>query len=150
VAVWTGSEMIVWGGGPIDANGNFSVALADGAAYEPRSDTWRSIHLAPGGLIAGAAVWTGTQMIVWGGSDSQGPTTRGYAYDPATDAWSTLTEDGAPAARVDFAAVWTGQSLVIWGGNEDDTSIPFTPNDGATWFPMASPGIGDGGFGVGD
>lgn len=35
--VWTGREMIVWGG---DAGGSY---FADGAAYDPRRDTWRKI-----------------------------------------------------------------------------------------------------------
>ncbi len=32
---WTGTEMIVWGGG--DANTD----LADGAAYDPATNSWR-------------------------------------------------------------------------------------------------------------
>jgi hypothetical protein len=37
-AVWTGGELLIWGGGPIGAR-----PLADGAAYDPAADRWRRL-----------------------------------------------------------------------------------------------------------
>ena len=64
-AVWTGSEMIVWGGvfccPAIDFN--------TGGRYNPGTDSWieTSIENAPHTRDDHTAVWTGSEMIVWGG-----------------------------------------------------------------------------------
>jgi hypothetical protein len=58
-------------------------------------------------------VWTGSKLIVWGGSDP-GFTTTGGLYDPTTDAW-TATSTSA-AARSQHTAVWTGSKMIVWGG----------------------------------
>ena len=70
-AVWTGTEMIVWGG-----YSGFTSATYwnDGGRYNPVLDTWTGVptNNAPAGRNFHAAVWTGTEMIVWGGSGSGG------------------------------------------------------------------------------
>lgn len=63
-AIWTGREMIVWGG---DETGGVTGA-ADGSAYEPGEDRWRRIPRAPiHGRYQHAGTWTGKAMFVWGG-----------------------------------------------------------------------------------
>ena len=65
-AVWTGSEMLVWGGnGSVGSSG----LLNDGGRYYPTDDTWTAIptNRAPAGRYLHTVVWTGTEMIVWGG-----------------------------------------------------------------------------------
>ena len=70
-AVWTGSnEMIVWGGyggGPNELN--------TGGRYHPGTDTWTvtSTINAPIAREGHTAVWTGTEMLVWGGVTGQSP-----------------------------------------------------------------------------
>ena len=77
------------------------------------------------GSAAGhVAVWTGTQMIVWGGTTSQGVTADGAAYDPRTDTWTALDEANAPSARYGHVAVWDGTELIVWGGKDDKTAFP--------------------------
>src|SRR5690606_31588462 len=60
--------------------------------------------LAPGplsGREAAASVWTGTELLIWGGGaggDADGRTfADGAAYDPATDTWRTLAPSPLPA-----------------------------------------------------
>src|SRR5207237_7906317 len=67
-AVWTGSEMLVWGG---EGLGAFNV-LNTGGRYSPATDDWNatSITNAPAGRRYHSAVWTGGEMIVWGGQDN--------------------------------------------------------------------------------
>src|ERR1700745_3750262 len=71
-AVWTGTEMIVWGGdnglGRV-FTGKLAGVLNDGARYNPGSDSWSPISNsnAPTSREGATAVWTGTEMIVWGG-----------------------------------------------------------------------------------
>jgi N-acetylneuraminic acid mutarotase len=139
VAVWTGKEMIVWGGGLLPNPDLLSAAVADGAAYDPAADTWRPIRSAPEALVGAAAAWTGTEMLVWGGGSSTGYANRGYRYNPATDSWRAITTVGAPSARTPTGAVWTGTSFVVWGGIVS-SSPPQSLSDGAVWFPDSPDG----------
>jgi hypothetical protein len=71
-AVWTGSEMIVWGGGYSD--GIQIIYLDSGGRYDPTTDTWASTSLAnaPNSREFHTGVWTGTELIVWGGEYGDG------------------------------------------------------------------------------
>jgi N-acetylneuraminic acid mutarotase len=90
------------------------------------------------------AVWTGTEMIVWGGRGAGGVLNTGGRYHPATRTWTAMSTTGAPAARENHVAVWTGTEMIVWGGLFD----PFTSfNDGArynpatdTWSPLTTTG----------
>ena len=110
-AVWTGTEMIVWGGF------NF-VATNTGARYSPSTDSWTatSDSNAPPGRVDHTAVWTGSEMIIWSGSDGAGLVNTGGRYNPATNSWTTTTTSNAPAAREWHTAVWTGSEMIVWGG----------------------------------
>src|SRR5207245_2894679 len=62
-AVWSGDEMIIWGGFTNDSTGR-RIALRDGAAYSPAAQTWRSLPtntLYPARFLH-TAVWTGREM----------------------------------------------------------------------------------------
>jgi hypothetical protein len=110
--VWTGQEMIVWGG--LLANG---LPSGTGARYNPKTRQWRPVSAegAPAPRSGHTAVWTGRVMIVWGG-ESQAD---GAAYDPARDQWTPISPVGAPAPRTGHGAVWTGRFMAIWGGREN-------------------------------
>jgi N-acetylneuraminic acid mutarotase len=114
-SVWTGSEMIIWGG----SAGEFYT----GSRYDPATDTWHSTNnsTAPHGKNAHTAVWTGTEMIVWGGCDrslSQHfcDSADGGRYNPATDSWKPTSMVGVPHSRLAHSAVWTGSEMLVWGG----------------------------------
>lgn len=115
VAVWTGSDMIVWGGATdvLTNPGNppqvDTVLHADGARYNPATDTWSPISPVNAPTDpASAAVWTGGELIVW--TDA-----GGAKYDPATDAWQALPAPLEPILGA--KAVWTGSKLVVWGSS---------------------------------
>src|SRR5437868_5554353 len=106
-AVWTGSEMIVWGGlGPIPLN--------TGGRYKPSPDNWVATTTtnAPGARSGHTAVWTGTEMIVWGATAD----TTGGRYNPVTNNWTATSTTNAPDFRYYHTAVWTGTEMVVWGG----------------------------------
>ena len=115
--VWTGTEMLVWGGTTGQA------LLADGAAYNPAEDTWRALAAAPLSPRNGAgAVWTGREMVVWGGSDAD----DGAAYDPAADRWRSIAR--APLqGRTAPVVAWSGREMVVWAGNEFDDGAAYDP-----------------------
>jgi hypothetical protein len=90
-----GKEMIVWGGSDdYESEGTHGFPrsfLNMGAAYDPGSDTWRALEpspLDPRGWHS--AVWTGEEMIVWGGVGSSDYAGDAGAYDPDTDGWRAI------------------------------------------------------------
>src|SRR5262249_2785318 len=64
------------------------------------------------------AFWTGTEMIVWGGSVSATGTffNDGARYNLGANSWIPMTLAGAPGPRDTFSAVWTGREMIFWGG----------------------------------
>ena len=61
-------------------------------------DSWTatSTSRVPFGRGYHTAVWTGTEMIVWGGIDFSYVNTGGR-YNPSTDSWTATSTTGAPA-----------------------------------------------------
>lgn len=115
--VWTGDEMIVWGG----RNGFGSeIVYGNGARYNPSTDTWHPVSAvgAPSARYGHTAVWTGTEMIVWGGSFRD----DGARYNPSTDTWAPLSASGAPSGRLGHVAVWTGTEMIVWGAYYGSTN----------------------------
>ena len=45
------------------------------------------------------AVWTGSQMIVWGGSGTHNQLNTGGRYNPGTNSWTATSTTNAPAGR---------------------------------------------------
>ena len=139
-AVWTGKEMIVWGGA--GRAGNAPIYLEDGAAYDPATDKWRKLPASPLGPRADHfAAWTGTEMLVWGGNPGvstpfgNNEFRDGAAYNPATDKWRPMADFPLPA-RYAARAVWTGEQLVVWGGSRAEEGEDPPPRaDGAAYDP---------------
>ena len=112
-AIWTGTEMIVWGGTAREGQAGPS---ADGAAYIPRTRTWRTIAPSPPGVEGGAAVvWTGDEMVVWASNSPDGPV-GAAVYDPTDDSWRRLPA-GPLGRREGYSSVWTGKELILVGGS---------------------------------
>ena len=71
---------------------------------------------APSARYDHTAVWTGSQMIVWGGCGGSTSLNDGGCYNPTGDNWTATSTSGAPAARDYHTAVWTGSQMIVWGG----------------------------------
>jgi len=112
-AVWTGSEMILWGGQACDDFECFT--FNTGGRYNPSTDNWTATSTtnAPDARVVPAAVWTGSQMIVWGGG---GYFNTGGRYNPSTDSWTATSTTNAPDGGGVYTAVWTGSEMIVWGG----------------------------------
>jgi hypothetical protein len=73
-AIWTGTEMIIWGGtssdvAPYPATTDFRAIYK----YNPTTNVWTKISTFSGTPPAlprthHSAIWTGTEMIIWGGT----------------------------------------------------------------------------------
>jgi N-acetylneuraminic acid mutarotase len=122
-AVWTGTEMIVWGGSNIVGN-----PFNTGGRYNPATDTWTytSVVNAPSRREYQTAVWTGSEMLIWGGTANA----PGGRYNPSTDSWTPIGVSNAPAFRSQHVAVWTGSRMIVWGGG-----FPSNTNTGGVYDP---------------
>lgn len=119
-AVWTGTEMIVWGG-----TGDGFEAYGDGARYNPETDTWTPLPAAPlEARFQQTAIWSGSEMIIFGGlkiedfpdNEHWSSFGDGAKYNPASNTWTPLNSHGAPSSRTAHSAVWTGTEMIVWGG----------------------------------
>jgi N-acetylneuraminic acid mutarotase len=122
--------MVVWGG----YDGAYTNT---GGVYDPGSDTWTATSMtnAPMGREWHTAVWTGSRMIVWGGTrwtaSGESYLNTGAAYDSTTDTWTPISMTNAPAGRTDHTAIWTGSSMIIWGGRVGEERL----NTGGVYDP---------------
>jgi len=127
-AVWTGNEMIVWGG----YGGGY---LNTGGRYVPSLDLWSATSTtnAPSARSSHTQIWTGLEMIVFGGD---GASNTGGRYSPASNSWTATNTTGAPGGRTYHAAVWTGTEMIVWGGNSTGTTGFL--NTGGRYFPVSN------------
>jgi hypothetical protein len=98
--LWTGSEVLIFGGrGPGDT------PLQDGARYDPATNTWAPMAPLPtgvGGGFVSLAAWTGDDAVYVVNHSPGGEFSWDYdllAYRPDLDAWRTVVEarfDQAP------------------------------------------------------
>jgi hypothetical protein len=100
------------------------VRLSPSSSLTVTPEAWRSLASGPatiGQLVAGriwhSAVWSGTEMIMWGGWSDDGTFNTGARYNPTLDSWSSVSLVNAPSARFNHSAVWTGTQMIIWGGH---------------------------------
>ncbi|MCI0447133.1 hypothetical protein L0152_28490, partial [bacterium] len=136
-AVWTGTEMVAWGGCATESCDSF---LNSGGLYNPVTDSWNATTQtnAPVSRFANSTVWSGTEMIVWGGFPA---TNSGGLYDPAANTWLSTTTTGAPSARYRHTGIWTGSEMIVWGGfdgtNLFDDGARYDPS-GDSWNPISN------------
>jgi hypothetical protein len=88
-------------------------AISDGA-QECIDDTWTTSNIS--GRYYHTAVWTGSEMIVWGGYDGLHYLSTGGRYNPSTDNWTATSTTNASSSRASHTAVWTGSEMIVWGG----------------------------------
>jgi N-acetylneuraminic acid mutarotase len=141
-AVWTGSEMIVWGGLYFD--GMFFHYFDTGGRYNLGSNSWTATGTAndPDARYSHTAVWTGSEMIIWGGLSDTGDFNTGGRYNPGSNSWAATSNINAPSARAVHKAVWTGSEMIIWGGqdllfNQFNTGGRYSP-DTDSWIATST------------
>lgn len=163
-SVWTGTEMIVWGGGlsylPINMSGiqqitnNQGILTTNtGSLYSPTTNSWRptSQSLAPSGRQQHTCIWTGqtnstatsNKMIVFGGWDGTS-LAGGGTYDPVTDSWQEVSLVGAPSPRHATSIIWTGDTgnvltsykAIVFGGWNSPANFAY--GDGGMFDPLTN------------
>ncbi|MBI3138408.1 MAG: hypothetical protein HYZ15_07475 [Sphingobacteriales bacterium] len=136
-AVWTGAEMLIWGGQEEDIdffNGNCTwpntkTKFQDGAKYNPATNTWTAIPNYPVSLsrsIDFQSIICGNRVVF-----SSGNYLYVLVYNPATNTWITNDFPNAPvnlnSTWYQFGtSVWTGSTLVnLYGflGNQSNAHL---------------------------
>jgi hypothetical protein len=150
-AVWTGSGIVVWGGGDREGVVDYNT----GSIYDAAVGTWTRMKQAgaPSARRAALGVWTGTRVLIWGGFDRDGdPQDHAYLYDPVSDAWNTVPGANEPDPSLYPATGWSGTHLFAMGGLESGVSSSDFRVYGAatnTWSAPTTPTLTrrDGAFG---
>ncbi|HLN07301.1 MAG TPA: kelch repeat-containing protein, partial [Acidimicrobiales bacterium] len=141
-AVWTGNEMVIFGGYDYESSIGGTRVTNNAASYDPSTNSWRMLPPAPLSPRAGAiAVWTGKEVIVLGGQPASGAGSDGdgAAFDPTTNTWqhiaAPLPPRGHPLAWQ--TAVRAGNELIafsLWWEVHSLGSGGFTVSGGADLF----------------
>jgi hypothetical protein len=138
VTVWTGRDLILWGG-----NERFGDPphFNEGYAFDAATLTWRTLPPSPlSGRSWSAGAWTGREVVIWGGatghSSDDGMRGDGAAYDPAADSWRTIAQAPIDPTPV-IGAVWTGNEMIVVG---EDASAAYDPASD-TWRTVADPPV---------
>src|SRR6266853_6128046 len=99
-------------------------------------DTWTATNLtnAPIARYLHTALWTGSEMIVWGGSNGSSDLDSGGRYTPSTDSWTATSSINLPTARDSHTAVWTGSEMIVFGGFNLQTAL----NTGGRYNPATN------------
>lgn len=123
-AIWTGPvshQLLVWGGQALNKNGQ-SHLTQEGWILDLRTLEWKAMpsQLSPEPRYQHTAVWTGSRMIIWGGT-GYSPTgyrqlTTGGVFDLDEMKWSATNTTASPFPRAGHSAVWTGSHMLIFGG----------------------------------
>ena len=102
----------------VAASANYTLPTISDAPNGCIDDTWTATSTtnAPSARALHTAVWTGSEMIIWGGADGQGFSNTGARYNPTTDSWMPTTTINAPSGRDLHSAIWTGSEMIVWGG----------------------------------
>ncbi|HTH49708.1 MAG TPA: kelch repeat-containing protein [Candidatus Limnocylindria bacterium] len=142
-AVWAGDRVIIFGGeGEGGMLGSGAMLTFTGGATAGSWQALASLN-APTPRSGHSAVWTGTKLIVWGGTGGGAPLGDGAEFDPILNQWTALPSDGAPAGRTGHLAVWTGSEMLVFGGDGGSGSLAsgaaYSPATGH-WRPLSGTG----------
>lgn len=126
----------------------------------PPADTWTQMATSPlMARVPGAAVWTGEEMVVVGGSSTTPcgtgsdcavqlePLADGAAYDPVADTWRRVSP--SPVAFAHGNATWTGSEMLVVANRaaagDADVLMSYVPStdEWALRTPPPQAGLGD-------
>jgi hypothetical protein len=111
--------MVVWAG-------NSPEGPAGGAVYDPRTNTWRRLPKGPLGVREGyVSVWTGKELLIFGGHTGGVARPTAAAVNPRTRSWRRLPAlNAVRALAVVIGAVWDGREAFVSGAR---VLIAFNP-----------------------
>jgi hypothetical protein len=104
---------------------------------QARGQSWTPTSKPPPGVGARSGhdgLWTGKEIIIWGGSFGSNGLSSGARFDPKTNTWQTMTLVDVPHPYLGGnSAVWAGEPvnrMIVFGG-----SFPPLNQDGGMYDP---------------
>jgi len=127
VAVWTGDNVLVWGG--YRGNPSAPLALQSGAAYDPTTNSWRKIADNQWAHPGAIGVWAKDRLYVLAKNG-------GAQYDPATNAWRDIARLPNAVGGGFLAANWSGSTLfgVLTGNGVGTIAVARYDNRRDAWM----------------
>lgn len=121
VAAWDGQRLVVWGGRSMGRQ-----LLSDGAVLDVGTRTWTLMTAvgAPTARYQASGVWTGDELLVFGGQDAGGASSGGHAWRRSSGSWRALPSSNPAVARSGGLAAWTGTELLLFGGQGASGAAP--------------------------
>ncbi len=144
---WTGQKLLIWGGHDNlrDSSGvsyfPYALFYNDGGLYDPVTDTWELFNtpasISPRAFHA--SVWTGTEMLIWGGLTSSSNCNvagqnnscidQGAAFNPNTKTWRTIAASGSLGLFQSSAVFKDGAMYIVDGFSKmESNSIQTSTN----------------------
>ncbi len=108
-AVWTGKEMLAFGG-------------FHSVAFNPTTGRWRELRRP---LRDGIIVWTGVEAVGWGGGCCGDAFSDGAAYNPATGRYRKLARSPLALSSQRPMGAWTGRELIVFVSGFDPDGRPY-------------------------
>lgn len=130
--VWTGTQLFVWGGVTGDPMRGKEVAYADGATYDPATDTWQRLPASPlSPRQSAAAWWDGSRVVLSGGDSAENRVDDADAeVEPESDGECTEAGDGSQAVVTCGMSAEVGLPQTTWTSYHDGAA--YDP-DSRTW-----------------
>jgi hypothetical protein len=105
------------------------------ATYDPAGDRWTDVPTPPLTGTRLDAVWTGSEVILWGGAyagrTDGAVADRGWRWTPGGAGWEPLPDLPAGSRTSLGSIAWTGTDIVVWGMSSADPAAGV----GARWRP---------------
>lgn len=97
-------SLVVGSGTPYLFGGSISSSAGEtkGRYFNFTTNSWRKMRTLnqPSARKNHYGVWTGSNMLIYGGENGTTPLNTGGLYNPATDSWTPLATTDAPPARL--------------------------------------------------
>lgn len=130
--VWTGEEVIVWGG---TTGKQETTVTKGGVAYDPTEKRWRTISDAPVGLSHAPAQFVDGQVLIAGGRQTQKEPTS-LLYDVKTDAWNVIPIDVHIQTMFNFDGRIIGAGTLHMPGSEPEWQLTEFDSESQTWTSL--------------
>jgi hypothetical protein len=135
--IWTGEDLIVWGGTIRDNLQDEK--LSDGASYDVERGTWTLLPPSPlSARSEPVAAWTGQEALMWG--DANGLDLDGAAYNPVTGVWRMIAPAPLPHG-LEYSGAWTGTELVVLGARTTTPQAAAYDPESDRWRELDPPQI---------
>ena len=149
VLIWTGSEVIVYGGSLAGAD-NYSNQVFK---YNPTTNTWSNTIATlnkPSPRFLLGTTYGDNKFFIWGGFEKQLnniyiQVNSGSFYDFDTNTWNEIPITFAtPDRRASIQIDWSGEEMYVWGGSSESGRTGAL--SGGRYNPNLQSGGGFGGY----